>query len=207
MPKSEIKLPREHFSWSQLWLWENKPWEYKEIYFEKGKVDSNNRMEFGKKFAEARDSNDSDDEMIENLNMALPAFKTKEKKLTGYIKVDGVKIKLIGKPDSLDMKSLSICEDKTGTAKWTQKKVDGWGQLSMYSLLLWLDKKKLWKKMILNWAQTEEDEYGNIELTGHHETFETSRDTVAVLQMANRIKKAIREISIAYINYLKENGK
>lgn len=200
-----IKLPRGYLSWSQLWLWEHNPEEYKRHYFEdKKKEEESPKMKFGKKFAESREKNKScEDPLAELARIFTPSMPIKEVEITAWLMLDNqLKIKLLGKPDGFDKKSLTLVEDKTG-AKWTQGMVDKHGQITFYSLIIWLKTKKLLKRIFLNFIPTEVDEDGKVSVCGKARTFQTERKLSDLFLMVNRIAKAAKEINKEYEKYLK----
>lgn len=208
MPKSvkTIKLPRGYLSWTELWLWETNKEKYKKNYFE-GKKDESivPKRDWGKKFAESRERNEScEDPEAELARIFLPSVKDREVELKCWLNLnEKEKVKLFGKPDGFDKKIMTLIEDKSG-ANWTQRMVDTNGQLTFYSLIIWLKYKKLPKKILLNFLQTKDDGYGNVSASGMPpRTFSTTRKLPDIFLMVNRISKAAKEINKEYLKYLR----
>lgn len=197
MPKLENKicLPKDHFSWSQFSIFKSSPKTYRRIYIDGEEIIKGRFIEFGKDFAKMREDGNSDDLMMAMADIALPSFKKKEFNIEAMLKINGNNILLVGRPDNFDKKTLSFADDKTSKNPWTQSMVDRLGQLTFYCLILWLGFRRLPKKIILNWAETAEDEFGEIYLTGKFKSFETKRSVRDVLLMASEVQKAILKIS------------
>lgn len=118
-------MKSSYLSWSQLNALENKTYIKTYIFGEKFE---NEGMRFGKKFAEAIEMEiETGDPLIDFGVLFLPRYQHHEYK----IEVDG----LLGYFDGFNEPKL-IGEYKTGTTKWTEKKVKK-GQLLFYALMVY----------------------------------------------------------------------
>lgn len=196
-PKT-ITLPRGYLSWTQLTLWEKNPRQYERIYFYGEEPPKSMYMTFGSEVADDAENGTSERESVKALNMILPTYKVAEHKIDAEIKTPKGILRLHGRLDQYDPKPLRFRERKTGTVPWTQAKVARHGQIDYYYMLVYLSKGKLPTEAWLDWAQTEVDEYGTLQLTGHHAEFNASRTMTDVLRMIARAQKAALEISEAY---------
>ncbi len=177
-------------------LFEKDPFLYWQIYVEGQDMVRTKYLELGKTFAEAMeyDHIECEDPMMEYLRVFLPRYPLREHDLNGII--EGVPI--LGKLDGFDEENLIVGEYKTGKS-WNQRKVDTHGQLHFYALLVWLNYKRLPSKINLHWAKTEENENGDLRLTGDFTNYEAKVTMADVILMAARIKKAwegIKELCV-----------
>lgn len=91
-----------------------------------------------------------------------------------------------------------IDEFKTSanSKRWTQKAVDGWGQITFYCLLVWLIHKippdKL--RLRLYWIPTRENGGFAMEVAGKPVVFETKRSMADVLRFAQELKVVHKEM-------------
>lgn len=101
-------------------------------------------------------------------------------------------------------------EFKTGVKPWDKKRVDEHGQLTFYSLLLWLQDKIHPSNIewFLEWAPTKRTEHGDFRVeiqfdkTKKIQLFKTHRTMTQVLQLASDIKKVHKEM----IEYVKNHA-
>lgn len=185
--QKRVKLPRPYISWTQLNLWESDQDEYirRYVFGEKGIV--SDAMEFGKEFADVMENNlDSDDPLINFCKVFLPRYKYSEKEISAKIG----KIKLYGKIDTYE--DGRFREYKTGRTKWTQIKVDSFGQITFYALMIWLNTGKVPKEMWLDHISTD----GGYNIY----SFRTERNILQLIEMKKRIEQAQEGI----INRIKE---
>lgn len=197
--KSTIRLPRPHLSWSQIDLWNHSRNEYIQRYFYGKESFTNDAMVYGKKFAEALETGETDgDEVMKLATIAIPRYTISEYRLQATLKTDGGDIPLLGFIDTAyDPPSDGIREYKTGKVPWSQKRVDKHGQLTLYALMIYLNEKKLPRSMHLDWLETEERD-GEISVTGNIRSFETSRAYGDIIEMTTIIKRTAAEITAAY---------
>lgn len=180
---------REYISWSQLQLFEKSPEQYRDVYILGQDILVTRRILLGREVADRMaEEGEAMDEDINFLKVFLPDYPEKE----FPIEADLEGIKLLGKLDGFNPKKLVIGELKTG-AKWTQKMADKHGQLTFYALLVWLKYGKL-PKIFLHWAETAEDDFGEIYLTRRIVTFKTKRTLAQVILFSSRIRKANKGI-------------
>lgn len=194
--KKNLLLPRGYISWTQLQLWERSKKEYERIYFYGGTVPKSRYMDFGSEVADDGENGTSEKETVKALNMLLPTYKIVEHKIDAEIKTQQGLIKVHGRLDTYE--PTRFRERKTGTVPWTQRKVDGHGQVDFYYMLVFLATGKLPTEAWLDWAETKVNDEGGIELTGEHTEFMATRTMTDVLRMISRTKKAALEIAEHY---------
>ena len=186
----KIKTPRPYLSWSQLSLWEKSPFEYAKAYiYSDERVATNPFMELGKELAEALEKDEwgnGESPDIELARILLPSYPEREVQLDGI--VNGVPIR--GKLDGFDRTKLRLGEYKTGRAPWTQTRVDAFGQLSFYALLISQNFGKPPATIHLHWVPSFYDEQGELKLKGEVKTFKTERSTRDLLEISRRITRA-----------------
>jgi len=193
MPKSRTKAtfsntsPRGYLSWSQLNLWEKDPNMYYQVYWEGLDQFRTKYLELGKRMATTLENgfDEAHDPLFEMLAVFMPHYPKQEFDLKTVF--EG--IPLVGKLDGFNEATLTIGEYKTGK-NWTQSMVNQSGQLTFYSLLVWLKYKKLPNNIFLHWARTDEDMEGNLKLTGDIRTFPTQRSLKDLILFSKRIKAA-----------------
>jgi len=195
MAKSKTLPPSKwrYLSWSQLWLWENKPADFirQYIYGEWG--EPNQYMLLGKKVAECLENQDAKgDPMLEHLLMFMQGFESHEHKIS--CNFEGVPLYM--KLDGFTTTGLILDEVKTGL-KYTQKTADTNDQLTFYAIGIWKKYGKLPETIRLHWAQTHWNENNELELTGKIETFETTRTMTDIINFTPRILKAWKDINEA----------
>lgn len=181
--------PRPYLSHSQMDLILKNPEGYWRKYFY-GENKKNKFTEFGKKVAEELERYEEQSDLIalEAAKVFLPDYPLREKKAK-LTAVTGDGIPLLGFPDALDLDKRELGENKTSKNPWTQSMADSNNQLTFYAIMLKLQYGWLPKIIRLHWFETREDG-DEMCLTGHHETFETTRNTLAVIRMHSEIKKA-----------------
>ncbi len=210
------KWPRDHFSYSQWRVFKfegPKAYAMKYIYWLTD--ETNPRMTLGKQVAEMVEHDEPhEDPVMEHLRVFLPQYPLKEFPLEAEF--NG--IKLVGKPDGLDLDDKIVGEDKTGV-NWTQEMadcVDPMGrhykegaQLTWYALLLHLVYG--WRpeeiRFELNWMPTVWNKFELPRPTGEIRTFETRRTMRDVLAMGKDIVDTHKEIGEFCYGELKAIGK
>ena len=193
-----LNIPRGYLSWSQVDLWERNKDEYVQVYFMGKKRPPNKHMLFGSEVAEDGEKGTSERETVKALNMLLPTYKYMEHKIDAEVKTKNGLLRLHGRIDTFDSKPLRFRERKTGTVPWTAGRVSKHGQIDFYYMLIYLSGKKLPKEAWLDWAQTRENDDGEIELTGVTREFAATRTMADVLKMIARATKAATEIAELY---------
>lgn len=199
--KNVLHIPRGYLSWTQLTLWEKNQKEYERIYFYGGEHRRSKYMDFGSEVADDAENGTSERESVKALNVILPTYKIVEHKIDTEVKTDKGILRLHGRLDTYE--PIRFRERKTGTVKWTQRKVDTHGQIDYYYMLVYLSEGKLPTEAYLDWAETKVDEEtGRVYLTGRHQSYSAERTLTDVLRMINRAKKAALEIQESYENKL-----
>lgn len=194
MPAIKNTSPRGYLSWSQLSLYEKDPNLYYQVYWEGIDQFKTKYLELGKRMADTLENgyDVEHDELFELVAVFMPAYPKREFE----IKVTHEGIPLVMKLDGWNEATMTLGEYKTGKC-WTQAMADQSGQITMYALGIWkkfkISPKKI--KIFLHWAKTEEDEYGELKLTGDIKTFETKRSLAdLILFSEQRIKPAWKGI-------------
>lgn len=183
---------RNHISWSQLNAWERGEEHFYRVYI-LGESFENKEMAFGKKIAEGLEGKIVCPE-AEFCKVYLPDLPQKEHK----IEIDFEDIPILVKMDRFDKKKLIINEHKTGRNKWTQKKVDEHGQLTMYAMAVWKKYGKL-PEISLFWIPTSLSDKGEVVLTGEIPyEFKTQRSIKDFAKMYKRLKDAWQGINKFY---------
>jgi len=141
------KLPKDHFSWSQLNTLETSETNYIKSYILGEKRFTTKEMQFGKEFAESEE---------ENINTEA------------YLEFTYEGVKNIGFLDEVD--EALVIEKKTGKTPWNQERVDNHGQLDFYAWR-YFETYGILPNSKLIWYETEESE-GTIQPTGKVLEFE-----------------------------------
>ena len=210
-------LPREHFSWGQLFLWETDKEKYKQLYFfDGGRFRPNKGMIKGKEMADALISGDlTGDIALDMVMEMLPKCEIKDVPFLVDYKIGKDIVKLWIQPDSyaedlsetIEYKTAQVGENALGEKKtfWTQKMVDEHGQITFYSAGIYLKTKKIPGSKLVE-VETEKEDKGNmwskLVATGEYRCFETKRSLAQILRMLARISKAVKEINKEYQEYL-----
>lgn len=191
-----LKLPRTHLSISQINLWETDPSAYMKRYFLNIPDAPSPMMEFGKQFAsdiedyvngEQRDFN-LPPNFLENI-LLYPHVEYK-------LEHDFGDYKFIGFIDNAS-KSFEIIRDfKTGTAAWTQDRLENSLQMKAYSLILW-KQRGIIPTCFIDYYKTKIRGKG-MEWTDVHETYWYVFSMLDLAQTEIRITKAAEEIAEAY---------
>jgi len=191
-----LKLPRPHLSISQINLWESDPFAYMKRYFLNIPDAPSLMMEFGKQFAsdiedyvkgEQRDFN-----FPPNFLQDIYLYPHVEYKLEH----DFGEFKFIGYIDNASKNFEIIRDFKTGTAAWTQDRIENSLQMMAYSLILFKQQTIL-PTCFIDYYKTR-IKGKSMEWTDVHETYQ---HTFTMQDLANteiRIRKAAEEIAEAY---------
>lgn len=121
----DLKLPKEHLSFSQIDLWLRSKETYRKKYYGGVKFATTAAMAFGNEVTLAMAAADPKYDFI-------PRYPRFEREM--LVVIDGIPVKAA--IDSIDDSVNRFYEYKTGRTKWTQNKVDKHCQLDLYSLLL-----------------------------------------------------------------------
>lgn len=211
----ETKHTTDHFSYSQwrVFKYEGpRAYALKYIYWLTG--ETNPRMTLGKQVAEMVERDEpNEDATLDHLRLFLPQYPLKEYPLEA--KFNGVK--LVGKPDGLNLETKTCGEHKTGV-RWNQAMADcvdpmsqyykNGAQLTWYALLLHLTHG--WKpeeiRFELNWMPTIWDEGEMPKPTGEIKTFITRRTTLDVFNMGKDIIDTWKKIGLYCADELRAIG-
>jgi len=210
-------LPREHFSWGQLFLWETDKEKYKELYFFDGeRFKPNWGMKKGKEMADALISRElTGDIILDTVLEMLPEYEIKDVPFLVDYKIGKDIVKLWIQPDSykkdlsatIEYKTAQVGENALGEKKtfWSQKMADEHGQITFYSAGIYLKTKKIPGSKLIE-VETEKSDKGEkfskLVATGEYRCFETNRSLAQILRMLARINKAVNDISKEYQEYL-----
>ncbi len=191
-----LKLPRPHLSISQINLWESDPSAYMKRYFLNIPDEPSPMMEFGKQFAsdiedyvkgEQRDFN-----FPPNFLQDIYLYPNVEYKLEH----DFGDFKFIGYIDNASENFEIIRDFKTGTAAWTQDRLENSLQMMAYSLILFKQQTIL-PTCFIDYYKTR-IKGKTMEWTDVHETYQHTFTMQDLAKTEIRIRKAAEEISEAY---------
>lgn len=191
-----LKLPRPHLSISQINLWETDPSAYMKRYFLNIPDAPSPMMEFGKQFAsdvedyvngEQRDFNFPPN-FLENI-LLYPHVEYK-------LEHDFGDFKFIGFIDNASESFEIIRDFKTGTAAWTQDRLENSLQMKAYSLILF-KQKGIIPTCFIDYYKTKIRGKA-MEWTDVHETYWHVFSMLDLAQTEIRINKAAEEIAEAY---------
>ncbi len=188
---------------------EMNPQKFLDLYVYENEQYTTKNMAYGSALAHGLEHGESTGDVLLDLSMArLPKFElmdevvedengievydphTQRTHKVPYITDGKEKIPLLAKPDTATSDYSAYKEYKTSTVKWTQKKVDDSGQLTFYSLAIWLKTGKLPQDIELVNISTEYTSDGKMTVTGDIWRFKTHRTMVDVIRMQSRAKKA-----------------
>jgi len=191
-----LKLPRPHLSISQINLWESDPSAYMKRYFLNIPDAPSPMMEFGKQFAsdiedyvkgEQRDFNFPPN-FLQNI-LLYPHVEYK-------LKHDFGEFNFLGFIDNASENFEIIRDFKTGTAAWTQDRLENSLQMKAYSLILF-KQKGIIPTCFIDYYKTKIKGKG-MEWTDVHETYQHTFSIVDLVETDSRIRKAAEEIAEAY---------
>ncbi len=145
---TEIKKAKP-VSWSEAWLYWNKPDSWYSQYILGIKEPATREMELGNiihlalegadwktEFKKHNFTSDYERTIEEILKYQFPAIPEKEKWLGDYGKIySQIECGLAARVDGIDTKNHIIYENKTSKSFWTQEKADTHGQLTLYSFI------------------------------------------------------------------------
>ncbi len=191
-----LKLPRPHLSISQINLWESDPSAYMKRYFLNIPDAPSPMMEFGKQFAsdiedyvkgEQRDFN-----FPPNFLQDIYLYPHVEYKLEH----DFGEFKFLGYIDNASENFEIIRDFKTGTAPWTQDRLENSLQMQAYSLILF-KQQTLLPTCFIDYYKTR-IKGKSMEWTDVHETYQHTFTMQDLAKTEIRIRKAAEEIAEAY---------
>jgi hypothetical protein len=191
-----LKLPRPHLSISQINLWESDPSAYMKRYFLNIPDAPSPMMEFGKQFAS---------DIEDYVNGEQREFNFPPKFLENIILYPHVEYKLehdfgdfkfIGFIDNASDSFGIIRDFKTGTAAWTQDRLQNSLQMKAYSLILF-KQKSIIPTCFIDYYKTK-IKGKEMVWTDVHETYQHTFSMVDLIETDSRIRKAAEEISEAF---------
>jgi len=203
--KKYLSLPKEYISYSQLALWQNDPQRYKEIYFDnRDELRTSNRgMEYGKVVADALEKGiQTDDLLTDSAMLLLPKYDTPDVEFRVDMKTDRGWVTVLAKPDSLDSKTKSFYEYKTGKTAWTSKKAQDHLQMWLYATAVYLRDKVIPSGVKLIWIETEQVD-GVVKPTGRVEEFPVVFTLKGILDTMALVSKCAKEIEIAFASHVR----
>jgi len=191
-----FKLPRPHLSISQINLWESDPSAYMKRYFLNIPDAPSPMMEFGKQFAsdiedyckgEKREFN-----FPNNFLNDILLYPHVEHKL----EYDFGDFKFLGYIDNASEKFEIIRDFKTGTAAWTQDRLENSLQMQAYSYVIF-QQYGIIPTCFIDYYKTR-IKGKSMEWTDVHETYQHTFNMQDLAKTEIRIKKAAEEIAEAY---------
>ena len=191
-----FKLPRPHLSISQINLWESDPSAYMKRYFLNIPDAPSPMMEFGKQFAsdiedyckgEKREFN-----FPNNFLNDILLYPHVEHKL----EYDFGDFKFLGYIDNASEKFEIIRDFKTGTAAWTQDRLENSLQMQAYSYVIF-QQYGIIPTCFIDYYKTR-IKGKSMEWTDVHETYQHTFNMQDLSKVALRIRKAAEEIAEAY---------
>ena len=198
-----FKLPRPHLSISQINLWESDPSAYMKRYFLNIPDEPSPMMEFGKQFAS--DIEDycktfSSKEITPEREFNFPPNFLHNILLYPHVEYklehDFGEFKFIGFIDNASDSFEIIRDFKTGTAPWTQDRLENSLQMKAYSLILF-KQKSIIPTCFIDYYKTK-IKGKEMVWTDIHETYQHTFSMVDLIETDSRIRKAAEEISEAY---------
>ena len=191
-----LKLPRPHLSISQINLWESDPSAYMKRYFLNIPDAPSPMMEFGKQFASDIEDYCKGEKRMFNfpnnfLNDIL-IYPHVEHKL----EYDFGDFKFLGYIDNASEKFEIIRDFKTGTAAWTQDRLENSLQMQAYSYVIF-QQYGIIPTCFIDYYKTR-IKGKSMEWTDVHETYQHTFNMQDLAKVALRIRKAAEEIAEAY---------
>ncbi len=198
-----LKLPRPHLSISQINLWESDPSAYMKRYFLNIPDDPSPMMEFGKQFAsdiEDYCKMSESNQIITETDFNFPPNFLNNILLYPHVEYklehDFGDFKFIGYIDNASQNFEIIRDFKTGTAAWTQNRLENSLQMKAYSLILF-KQKSIIPTCFIDYYKTR-IKGKSMEWTDVHQTYQHTFSMVDLIETDSRIRKAAEEIAEAY---------
>ena len=190
-------MPTTYLSFTQWNMWLTNPEDYKRRYFLGIKQESNKYLEFGKKVDEAIETRRTDDETLHGISMLIPRYQV----MQAEIVTEHKGLKLYGKLDTFNPKTLAFRDYKTSKNKWTQGQADSNLQMTMYALILSLEHNQMPASIHIDWIETKEED-GEMKITGKLHEFETKRSLAQLYEMSVSVINVANEISEHYKKFM-----
>ncbi len=198
-----LTLPRPHLSISQINLWESDPSAYMKRYFLNIPDDPSPMMEFGKQFAsdiEDYCKMSESNQIITETDFNFPPNFLNNILLYPHVEYklehDFGDFKFIGYIDNASQNFEIIRDFKTGTAAWTQNRLENSLQMKAYSLILF-KQKSIIPTCFIDYYKTR-IKGKSMEWTDVHQTYQHTFSMVDLIETDSRIRKAAEEIAEAY---------
>ena len=198
-----LTLPRPHLSISQINLWESDPSAYMKRYFLNIPDAPSPMMEFGKQFAsdiEDYCKMSESNQIITETDFNFPPNFLNNILLYPHVEYklehDFGDFKFIGYIDNASQNLEIIRDFKTGTAAWTQNRLENSLQMKAYSLILF-KQKSIIPTCFIDYYKTR-IKGKSIEWTDVHQTYQYTFSMVDLIETDSRIRKAAEEIAEAY---------
>ena len=198
-----LTLPKQHISVSQVQLWEQDPIAYQKKYFIGLPDKPSPFMDFGKQFA--KDIEDYRNGIQRDFNFPNQFLETTH--IYPYVEYklehDFTTFKFLGFIDNMSEDYEIVVDFKTGTAPWTQARLEESLQMQIYSTIIFYQFQVL-PTCFINYWQTrlkgKEVLWTNVNEIYRH-TF--GLKDLAAAEM--RVRSAATEISEAYDKYLNDD--
>ena len=150
-------------------------------------------IDLGRKMADGLERGSlTGDALLDLTIVQIPKLEVMEMEVRAELKrgagVDPVP--LLGKLDTASKDMAAFKEYKQGTERWTQSKVDKWGQITFYATMIYLITGKIPDDIELVWMPTERLQDGTTQMTGDICRFKTKRTMPDILSMMVRQKKS-----------------
>ena len=188
-----MQTNREHFSWSQYYLWQTSKREYWKRYSMGVEAKTNRFFDKGKELANYMDGEpvSLDDPMLELVVDQIPRLDFAEDELS--YNVHGSDKKVICFVDHAKKDGSAFIEYKTGKIPWTQEKVDEHDQMLFYALGYYITRGVIPTSELV-WVETMETENG-LRYTGMFKSFQRTFTMEELDNFAVKIENTIKEIA------------
>lgn len=204
MKKKNIQLPKGYLSFSQIQLWKSDRQKYIALYMDNRDElrTSNTGQEYGKIVADALEQGvETGDILTDSAMLLLKKYDVADQEIRVEMKTKYGWLGLLGKPDTLNSKTLEWGEFKTGKNPWTQKSAQNHPQMKFYAMLIYLKYQKLTKEAFLQWIETEQTTEG-IKPTGRVETFRVVFTLNDILKTMAETIAVAREIETVWVTHI-----
>lgn len=186
--------PRGYISWTQYSIFIQSPEKYYKKYILGEDQFTTKEMYFGKSISNALELDEETGDLFTDMVVSrIPKLPLREFEIKANLNTPKGEVVLLGKLDAFCDKAHIIREYKTGKQPWTQTRADKHGQIMFYSLLVWLQYKKVPTEVWLDWAVTENGDDGDIRFTGELHSFKVN---VKIGEIINFMAK-VANVSVA----------
>jgi hypothetical protein len=195
-----LTLPKEHISVSQVQLWEQDPIAYQKKYFIGIPDKPSPFMDFGKQFA--TDIEDYRNGVQRDFNFPNQFLETTH--IYPYVEYklehDFTTFKFLGFIDNMSEDYEIVVDFKTGTAPWTQARLEESLQMQIYSTIIFYQFQVLPTCFINYWQTRLKGK--EVLWTNVNEIYRHTFDFKDLAAAEMRVRRAATEISEAYDKYL-----